>query len=99
MQLHILNQPPSHSSWHEALLAVAAGDAIVLMQDAVYALIEDTCLKALLAKGVACYIMQDDLQLRGIPTTSNLSSLVKAVIDSRDLVKLSLQAKHCITWH
>lgn len=95
MQLHLLNRSPNHTSWREACLAVADYDAVVLMQDAVYALIELTPLHFLQAKGAICYVLKDDAIQRGV------RSLPENVqyIDSQALVKLSLQAHHCISWH
>lgn len=95
MQLHLLNRLPSHSSWQDASLAAATTDAVVLMQDAVYALIETTSLSILQAKGIICYVLQEDAIQRGI---KSIPEGIHA-IDSETLVTLSLQAQHCITWH
>lgn len=95
MQLHILNRSPSHSSWQEACLAISQQDAVVLMQEACYALLESKLLSLLQAKGAICFIMQDDIKLRGIPDVPPGVN----ILTSEQLVLLSLQAHHCISWY
>lgn len=93
MQLHLFNQAPSHPSWQDALKAIASKDRVVFMQDAVYAC-SHAYYQQLSSLGVTCYVMLDDAALRGIAIKDALQT-----INSQQLVELSLQAQHCISWY
>jgi len=65
--LHTLNALPTSSAFDDCLRVAAAGDAILLLGDGVYAAIDDTraCSK-LLASGADIHILSPDAQAAGV---------------------------------
>ena len=67
MILHTLNASPTSSAFSDCLLVAAAGDAIVLMGDGVYAAIDGTAAcAAILANGVEIYMLATDARAAGV---------------------------------
>jgi tRNA 2-thiouridine synthesizing protein B len=71
MILHTLNKSPfTHAALSDATALIAADDALLLMEDGVYALLPDsaasTALHALLQRGIKLYAIEADVRSRGI---------------------------------
>ncbi|ANN25311.1 TPA: sulfurtransferase complex subunit TusB [Vibrio vulnificus] len=89
--LHLIK---SSHALEEALLLCTASDAIVLLEEAVYAATSVHPLQSLLPKqGV--YVLHGDVLARGLE--SRLSTNV-AIVDYHQLVDLTVEHSPCLTW-
>jgi tRNA 2-thiouridine synthesizing protein B len=65
--LHTLNAPPSSSAYTDCVRLLAAGDALLLLGDAVYAAIDDTtACSQLQDTGADLYVLEADAHSAGI---------------------------------
>jgi len=87
MSLHTFNKPPTPAR----LQLLAAGDAVLLLEDAVYA--AQTALP--LPAGVALYVLAADLAARGISASIRPNS---CFVDYAGFVDLSLAHDKVINW-
>lgn len=91
MILHILTQSPSSEAFSQCLSAVTKNDAVLLIQDGIYAE-TDTDLAATGIKNI--FALTADRQARGLNTTPEAISL----IDYNDFVALTLEYDKTVTW-
>lgn len=89
MQLHIISRAPSHTIWQAMQQSLNEGDAILLLADATYALIQ----APINLNGFTVYALAEDAKLRGVSTNADIT-----LIDYPEFVDLSLKAKHCVSW-
>ena len=67
MILHTLNASPGNTAFRDCLRVIAAGDALLLMGDGVYAAIADTdASTALQASGAEIYVLGPDATAAGV---------------------------------
>ena len=67
MILHTLNAPPGRAAFTDCLRLIAAGDALLLMGDGVYAAIAQTDAgTALQASGAEIYVLAADATAAGV---------------------------------
>jgi sulfur relay protein TusB/DsrH len=65
--LHTLNASPASPAFGDCLKVLTAGDAVLLMGDGVYAVIEHTSARAaLLASGAEIHVLSADASAAGI---------------------------------
>jgi tRNA 2-thiouridine synthesizing protein B len=69
------------------------GNGVLLLQDAVYA-IQHSLIDHLIKKGVSVYILQNDLQARGL---SQINPAIK-LIDDKQWLALCLQYDNVMSW-
>lgn len=67
MILHTLNASPASPAFNDCLRVITAGDAVLLMGDGVYAVMENTsACAALLATGAEIHVLSIDASAAGI---------------------------------
>jgi tRNA 2-thiouridine synthesizing protein B len=67
MILHTLNASPESAAFADCLRIIAAGDALLLMGDGVYAAIADTDASAAIqASGAEIYVLEADTAAAGV---------------------------------
>jgi tRNA 2-thiouridine synthesizing protein B len=94
MILHTFSKSPfSSNSILNGLARSGNTDSILFMQDAVYAS-QDAQLTKELSGYSTIYLLQDDIQARGLSVTDSLYKL----IDYDDFVDLTLSCKHVVSW-
>lgn len=85
--LHIINRSPwSSDSWRRCLATLTPGDAILLIEDAVYAVTRDDL-------PANCFVLEPDLSARGLTTTSRTSC-----VNYAGFVDLVCQYARSISW-
>ncbi|MGI9288815.1 MAG: sulfurtransferase complex subunit TusB [Pseudomonadales bacterium] len=102
MTLHICNKSPTESSALQSCLAVAcsgSGNAVLLIEDAVYAALPALEKSLDLRDEIAnteLYALKDDLKARGLE--SSLASYITA-IDYADFVQLCVDHSNSHSWY
>lgn len=95
MQLHIINQSPyQKSAFSQAIKVAAAQDAILLVDDGVYALTGDY-LQQIKQHPAQWLAINEHLALRGLKPEPGAAKL----IDFDAFVSLSMKAQHCLSWY
>lgn len=87
--LHILNKRPGHPAFRSCLSSLASGDALLLTENGVLALVD----QELTLEG-ALYALTADVQARAISTAGTGAS----EIDYEEMVALTTQANRVINW-
>ena len=99
MALHTLNKSPQHRALLDACLnAINAGDALLLLQDGVYAALrtdQNTRLFADSVSGVTLFALQEDLLARGL--TGHLMPNF-TTIDYAGFVELACLHSKTVSW-
>jgi len=92
--LHIVNKPPEHSAAHQMLAVVSPGDTVLLIEDAVQAVLHDAW-QGWRMEGVEMLALHDDVVARG------LSGYVsdKSLADMQMFVRLTEQHPQILTWY
>ncbi|WP_445012138.1 sulfurtransferase complex subunit TusB [Vreelandella stevensii] len=92
--LHIVNKPPEHSAAHQMLAVVSPGDTVLLIEDAVQAVLHDAW-QGWRMEGVEMLALNDDVIARG------LSGYVsdKSWADMQMFVRLTEQHPQILTWY
>jgi len=86
--LHILNKSPEHPRFHHCLASVSGHDALVLTENAVLALADNT-----ITLPARCFVLVPDLEAR------SLTSLTRAqTTDYAGLVRLTTKYERVISW-
>lgn len=94
MILHKLTASPfSNQAMQHCLLRVHSNDAVLLTQDAVYALM-DTSLSVQLKQLPNLYVLKDDAEARGVTLHDENVNL----ISYSDFVELSLKYDNVLSW-
>lgn len=88
--LHVLNKAPEHPRTAECLRALKPGDALLLIESAVLALVSKNNPVA----GTPIYALSPDVSARGLAQCAQEASLV----DFPAMVKLTAQAQNVISW-
>ncbi len=91
--LHILNKPPAHRRSAECLMQVQAGDAVVLLENAVYSLASGAL--SALPKDTRCLAIEADMRARGLRTDRVEGA---EPIDYNALVTLTVEYSRVINW-
>lgn len=90
MALHIVNQSPYRSSaLRECLAAMAEGDALLLIEDGVYAATGSEAA----TMPVATYCLQADVSARGIEAEKSIE-----LIDEQRWVALCVEHAPIVSW-
>lgn len=93
--LHLINRSPARSDALAACLRVlAAEDALLLIEDGVYAAVEDAAAAAALT-GHVCHALAADVAARGLQR--HLARDVR-VIDESGFVALAAQCDRVMSW-
>lgn len=99
MTLHLVNKAPAHSSaLAECLQILQASEeeaALLLIEDGVYGAIDATEQIAFQSLGLPCFVLQEDLQARGI---NDMPTGPFQVIDVSGFVKLTLDYAKVQSW-
>lgn len=96
MTLHTLNTSPSSAAFADCLGMVAAGDALLLLGDGVYAAMAGTGARAKLdACGAQLYVLRDDAAAAGV--LERMDAIT--VIDFDGFVGLSEQFPRQLAWY
>lgn len=96
MALHILNQAPGNIACLERCLkALAPNDALLLIEDGVYATLPAHAARFASLDQIDCYVLQPDLQARGIE--DSVSSPFN-IIDDAGFVELACEQDKVISW-
>ena len=96
MTLHTLNASPASGAFADCLGMVAAGDALLLLGDGVYAAMAGTGARARLdACGVQLYVLGDDAAAAGVLARMDAVT----VIDFDGFVALSEQFPRQLAWY
>ena len=100
MSLHLLFRSPYErsSSFDDCLRFCKAGDAILLLENGVYAATNDSEFAAQLAEldNVSCYALTPDVSARGLK--DKLARHVQLASDE-DFVDLSVQQPKSLSWY
>ncbi|WP_431356912.1 sulfurtransferase complex subunit TusB [Litoribrevibacter albus] len=92
MNLHLVfSSPYKHSALQDCLKVVQKSDAILLIEDGVFAVSHPEYSDKLNCH--PCYALESDLESRGINTPNSV-----AVINYDDFVELTLQFDKTISW-
>ena len=96
--LHTVNKSPySHPCLTECLRVCGVDDAIVLIEDGVYAALADgEWLQTLLSKTAAIYVLQPDAAARGL--VNRLAPTIHA-IDYAGFVQLCVDHPKILAWY
>jgi tRNA 2-thiouridine synthesizing protein B len=96
--LHLASRSPADSrSLEQCLVRAGKGDAVLLMEDAVYAAVKGTPSGAMLrAAGVAIHVLIPDLEARGLQVSA-LAPDVRPV-DYRGFVELTVVYNPIVSW-
>jgi len=96
--LHIINKSPhSHHCLDECLRVCSASDAIILIEDGVYAALNASDAAArLLAKTAAIHVLQPDAAARGI---ANRIAAGIAAVDYAGFVQLCCEHTPIQSWY
>jgi tRNA 2-thiouridine synthesizing protein B len=78
------------------LATMSAGDALLLLEDGVYAALAHTGLLSAIPAGVTLYVLQEDLAARGI-SDKIYSDFIR--VDYREFVALTLQCSKTVNWN
>lgn len=85
--LHIINQSPWRSdSWGRCLSLLSEGDALILIEDAVYAVSRDDL-------PANCYVLEPDLQARGLTPRDAVTC-----VDYPGFVDLTCRHSRSVSW-
>ena len=96
--LHLLQQHPKDGNLTACLHRCGSSDAIVLLEDAVYALIDDTENErrwSLILGNMPIYALKPHLQARGL---QRLQLRNHTIIDMAELVNLTATYNSSISW-
>jgi tRNA 2-thiouridine synthesizing protein B len=94
--LHTLNTSPGNSVFSDCLRVIAAGDALLLMGDGVYAAIADTAASAALqVSGAEIYVLGADA------TAAGVNNLIEGAtrVDMDGFVALTERFPHQQAWY
>jgi tRNA 2-thiouridine synthesizing protein B len=98
--LHLVSRSPHESSSLALCLARAGeGDAVLLLEDAVYAALNDSAFAPQLQQAcgkLALYVLTPDLVVRGIETEERIAGLMP--VDYAGFVELSLRHTPILSW-
>jgi len=96
--LHTINKSPyAHACLADCLRVCTAEDAIVLIEDGVYAALSaGEWLPALLAKTQAVYVLQPDAEARGLG--ERIAPAIRAV-DYAGFVRLCIEQPKMMAWY
>ncbi len=94
--LHLLQQHPNHGGLNPCLHRCGTDDALVLLEDAVYALLDtnDNGQRWQLPT-IPIYVLQPHLQARGL---QHLQLHDHTIVDMSDLVNLTATYDSSISW-
>lgn len=92
--LHIVNKPPEHSAAHQMLAVVSPGDTVLLIEDAVQAVLHDAW-QGWCMEGVEVLALHDDVVARGLSGYASDKSLA----DMQMFVRLTEQHPQILTWY
>ncbi|KHJ51453.1 hypothetical protein PZ78_06830 [Vreelandella venusta] len=92
--LHIVNKPTEHSAAHQMLAVVSPGDTVLLIEDAVQAVLHDAW-QGWRMEGVEVLALHDDVVARGL---SGYAS-DKPLADMQMFVRLTEQHPQILTWY
>ena len=95
MSLHVINKTDP-ALWHTCLGALSDGDALLLIEDAVFAALPGYIDVLKPAASVQVLALSDDLALRGI--SARITPSVRHA-SWQDFVVLSLQHDKVVSWH
>ncbi len=96
MILHTLSTSPGSAAFGDCLRVIAAGDALLLMGDGVYAAITDTNASATLqASGAEIYVLAADAAAAGV------SNLIEGAtrVDMDSFVALTERCPRQLAWY
>lgn len=92
--LHIVNRSPAHGrALEDALAAMQPDDHLILIEDAVYAVLD----QAQTWPNACCHVLQEDLGARGLAGKSHGASL--ACVDIDGFVALTCRCDRTLSWH
>lgn len=95
--LHILRHAPSQSIFTRALDSVSPGDALLLIEDAVYALLPGTdSASALRSLAAQLYVLEQDLLARGL--SADALPPESQGIDYLRMVELCVAEPKALSW-
>ncbi len=92
MSLHTVNHTDPQL-WRDCLLTLAAGDAVLLLEEAVYLALPGA-LPAPLPAETPCYVLQEDLVLRGLLGRTGDFQPISAA----GFVALTLEHPRVVSW-
>ncbi|WP_144982825.1 sulfurtransferase complex subunit TusB [Halomonas sp. C22] len=92
--LHIVNKPPGHSAAHQMLAVVSPGDTVLLIEDAVQAVLHDAW-QGWRMEGVEMLALNEDVVARGLSGYASDKSLA----DMQMFVRLTEQHPQILTWY
>lgn len=85
--LHIVNQSPwSSHSWNRCLSVLSEGDALILIEDAVYAVNRDDL-------PANCFVLEPDLRARGLTSKDTVTC-----VDYSGFVELTCKHSRSVSW-
>lgn len=90
--LHIVNQSPWRSdSWARCLSMLSDGDAVLLIEDAVYAVNRDDL-------PANCFVLESDLEARGLAPGVNSANYNLTRVDYAGFVDLACRYDRSVSW-
>ncbi len=96
--LHLVTRSPQQSHALDACLGrLQEGDAVLLLADGVYAVACAMSLQQLRATGERCYLLQADMEARGLLDVDLPPPLI--AVDYSGFVALSVEHRHSLTWY
>lgn len=95
-RLHTLSRSPYHTDIDAILRCVLPQDALLLLQDGVIAALgQGNMVVRLLAFGIPVYVLQEDVNARGLAEQISTSTIL---IDYTEFVRLTAQHAVQLAW-
>lgn len=95
--LHTINKAPSDTSlWQSCLSAILPGDALLMIENGVYAASQTSITRQLQSMhDVSLYLLSADIEARGLTDQIRTDA---ALIDDLHFVELSCQHAKVVSW-
>lgn len=94
--LHILNKPPHSDAAKQLLLALSADDTVLLIEDAVQAVLYPDW-QGWTGSSAAVFLLAEDAVSRGVYSLANVKGLPLVEMDG--FVELTEQNERIISWY
>lgn len=95
--LHTINKAPSDASlWQSCLSALLPGDALLMIENGVYAATQTSIIRQLHSmQDVSFYLLSADIQARGLVEQIRTEAVL---VDDQQFVALSCQHAKVVSW-
>ena len=95
--LHTINKAPSDTSlWQSCLSAILPGDALLMIENGVYAATQTSIIKQLQSiNGISLYLLSPDIDARGLTEQIRTEAIL---VNDQQFVELCCQHTKVVSW-